>query len=157
MHRGGIVANPKSWHAYKSRPTLTETRRAIAADALSKKPAGKIGEYVYSNFGYMIAGLIANKATGKPWEQLMKEEVFSPLGITSFGFGPPGTKDKTDQPWGHITALGLTTPIQGDNAPALGPAGTVHMSMEDWAKFCRQHLPAKPGDNSVRLIKGRDA
>jgi hypothetical protein len=32
-----------------------------------------------------------------------------------------------------------------DNPPLLGPAGTVHCSMEDWAKYARFHLRAARG------------
>ena len=30
--------------------------------------------------------------------------------------------------------------LQRDNAPALGPAGTVHCSLADWARFAAVHL-----------------
>lgn len=31
-----------------------------------------------------------------------------------------------------------------DNPPSLGPAGTVHATLRDWAKFARLHLGVAP-------------
>jgi CubicO group peptidase (beta-lactamase class C family) len=85
---------------------------------------------------------MAEQVTGKSWEDLMREELFQPLGMDTAGFGPPGTKDEIDQPWGH-TADGK--PTQFDNPPALGPAGTVHCNLPDWAKFASLHLRGARG------------
>ncbi|MFQ5494401.1 MAG: serine hydrolase, partial [Phycisphaerae bacterium] len=38
-----------------------------------------------------------------------------------------------------------------DNPPAMGPAGTVHCSLADWAKFVIAHLEA--GRKGRRLLK----
>lgn len=53
---------------------------------------GRVGNFVYSNLGYMVAGAMAEKKTGKSWEALMQEKLFKPLGMTSAGFGFPGTR-----------------------------------------------------------------
>ena len=36
-----------------------------------------------------------------------------------------------------------------DNPPALGPAGTVHCSLEDWGKFIALHLRGARGDTEL--------
>jgi len=56
------------------------------------------------------------------------------------GFGPPGTTDKVDQPWGHLHKLFLTIPVQADNPPAIASAGRVHCSLDDLARFAMLHL-----------------
>jgi CubicO group peptidase (beta-lactamase class C family) len=62
------------------------------------------------------------------------------------GFGPPGTMGKVDEPWGHTLNLLGTTPVQFDNPPALSPAGRVHCSLDDMARFVMLHLqPATNG------------
>lgn len=140
MHYGGMPANAKNWFL-KGGENLTARRELIVIDSLSSEPKKKPGtQFVYSNLGYMIAGLIAAKSSGKPWEQLIQEEVFDQLGLSTAGFGPPGTLGKIEQPWGHIPVAGNKfLPLQRDNAPALGPAGTVHMSIGDWARFALAH------------------
>ena len=39
-------------------------------ETLTNLPAGSIGEYLYSNLGYMVAGVMAEQLTGKSWENL---------------------------------------------------------------------------------------
>ena len=133
---GSIRPNAANWWAYQDQPDIVERRYAILRDNLMEPPAGPMGEFLYSNLGYMIAGAMAERLTGESWETLMEEHLFAPLGITTAGFGPPGTPGAVDQPWGHYwSELGILTPVQFDNPEALGPAGTVHISIEDWAKF----------------------
>jgi CubicO group peptidase (beta-lactamase class C family) len=45
---------------------------------------------------------MAETVEGTPWEELIRREVFEPLGIKTAGFGPPGhAGDVADEPWGH--------------------------------------------------------
>jgi CubicO group peptidase (beta-lactamase class C family) len=126
-------------------------QRAAAARAyLSVPPASKPGEFVYTNLGYIIAGAIAESRTGKSWEDLVRDEVFTPLGITHAGFGAPGTSARIDQPRGHQQGLGglfVLDPADpaSDNPPALGPAGTINISLADWARFARDQMEGALG------------
>jgi CubicO group peptidase (beta-lactamase class C family) len=70
----------------------------------------------------------------------MTEKLFKPLHMDTAGFGPPGTKGKIDQPWGHAHKLFTTSPEQTDNPPAISPAGRVHCSLDDLARYALLHL-----------------
>jgi CubicO group peptidase (beta-lactamase class C family) len=120
---------------------IQERRMALLKDNLKEAPANTRGKYLYSNLGYMIAGCMAEKLTDSTWESLMQERIFNPLEMSSAGFGPPGSRGKTDQPWGHNRKDNDWNPQQFDNAASMGPAGTVHCSVEDWAKFIAIQLP----------------
>lgn len=147
QHRSGFPANARNWWMYKG-ATISEFRIEILVDTLNHlelKPPGQ--QQLYSNLGYMAAGLMAEHATGMTWEALMQRLVFQPLGLESAGFGPPSTLNSLAQPWGHTPKANQGHhPVQGDNAPALGPAGTVHMSMADWFKFCSLFAGEMPPD-----------
>jgi CubicO group peptidase (beta-lactamase class C family) len=93
----------------------------------------------YTNIGYIIAGAVLERVTGKPWEELMRENLFQPLGLKSAGFGPPSKPGQVDQPWGHAFKAGKYEPNRADNPPALGPAGTVHCGLLDYLKFAELH------------------
>ncbi|NJO03370.1 MAG: serine hydrolase [Bacteroidia bacterium] len=139
-HRAGILANAQNWGAYSNKP-LIERRLLILEENLKDASGLKAGEFLYSNLGYMVAASLAERLTGKSWETLMQERLFNPLGMTSAGFGPPNTRNQADQPWGHIKNEGKWQPTQYDNPEALGPAGTVHCNLADWAKFLALQLP----------------
>ena len=132
---------------------LTQRRRLVQL-ALSRKPAAKPGtKFQYSNIGYAIAGAMCERVTGKTWEDLMRERLFNPLGMTTAGFGPPGTAAKVDQPWGHLASGAKLKPIppgrKADNPAVIGPAGTVHCSLADWAKFAAASLPHDANHKSL--------
>ena len=70
--------------------------------------------------------------------------------MDSAGFGPPGTIGKVDQPWGHIRESGATVPLQKDNPPAIAPAGRVHCSLDDLARFTISQME---GERTGGLLK----
>lgn len=142
-HRSGAAANASmQWmvSAKLSKAPLDEQRASLVKTILSAPPAGKRGEYVYSNLGFIIAGAameqIASDVSsleGKTYETLLRELVIrnGPKGAASgFGFGPPPTG-----PQGHgpgllgagLRAFGRSS--ASDNAAAMGPAGTAHYSL----------------------------
>ena len=133
---GGVKCDAADWHAHRD-AHLTERRYRILRDNLADPPAANTGGYVYSNLAYVVAGAMAERITGKTWETLMQEQVFEPLGMASASFGPPGRPGEVNQPWGHQRDPETDdwVPNQLDNAAAIGPAGTVHVTIEDWAKF----------------------
>lgn len=125
-------------------------RAAVARRYLTLPPAGKTGEFSYSNLGFIIVGAIAEARTGKAWETLIREQVFEPLDIANVGFGAPGLSSKIDQPRGHADMAGKLVPldpesIEADNPPALGPAGTINISLRDWARFAQDQLDGENG------------
>ncbi len=65
--------------------------------------------------------------------------------MTTAGFGAPGSANDVNEPWGHSDASGQRVASKGDNTPGLGPAGTVHASLQDWARFIRLHLDGSEG------------
>jgi CubicO group peptidase (beta-lactamase class C family) len=101
----------------------------------------------------MLAGTVAERLGGAPWEQLLTERVFQPLGMDC-GFGAP---TGPDAPLGHTAdgaVIGDDDPIT-DNPAALGPAGTVHCPMTSWAAFAAAVLDNLHGKDSAVL--GADA
>ena len=127
-------------------------RRNIVRAALAEAPVTSLGEHFeYSNLGFIVAGAMTEEITGRSWEDSMKKWIFRPLGMKNSGFGGTGTPGKVDQPWPHL-ALGKPTATNGperDNLPTLGPAGRVHCTMEDWAKFVADHLAGFQGKKAL--------
>jgi CubicO group peptidase (beta-lactamase class C family) len=124
-----------------------EVLRRIAADKPEREP-GKA--YHYSNLGHVLAGHMAEEAAGAPWEELMQKRLFRPLRMRSAGFGAMGTPRKLDQPWQHLeNGWPLGPSPQSDNPPVMGPAGTVHCSLSDWARFIADQLRGARGDRAL--------
>lgn len=149
-HRGGLQPNLNSLvmmtYSRNESSDARAERLKYALAALDQKPAAKPGEaMIYSNSGFICAGVMLEIVTGRPWETLIGEELFGPLNLISAGFGAPGTKDQIDQPLGHTvggdkrTAMPVGPGKTTDNPTALGPAGRVHMSLIDMLTYLRAH------------------
>ena len=128
---------------------LPEQRLALAAATLSAPPAFPERGFHYANINFVVLGAILEQATGRPWEDLMRDELFGPLGMASAGFGAP----QGDQPWGHLFGVAVEPRMLGaDNPAALGPAGTVHVALEDYAKFLRLFMTEGGGHVSPEAM-----
>lgn len=149
-HRSGLRPNP-NLRDYLGKDG-TKERLRLVTNELSKRPSHPPGaRHEYSNLGYAIAGAITEKITGRSWEEAMQAQVFAPLGMTSVGFGGTGTAGEVDQPWGH-TELGKPVNANGpamDNPPVLGPAGRIHCTIQDWAKFLADQLRGARGQPAL--------
>ena len=159
-HRAGLRPNilPRQRDAKFMRLKMPERREIVLGEILSQPPTYAPGsKYEYSNVDYLLIGSVVEQCTGKSWEDALQEHVFKPLAITTAGFGPPGSPGKLDQPWGHSrdgTPMDPGAP-GADNPRVVGPAGTAHMAMRDWAKFIALHLrgDARNPHREVKLLK----
>lgn len=109
--------------------------------------------FLYSNLDYILIGSILESKTGKSWEELVRTEVLTPLKLTSAGFGAPGAPGAITQPRGHRAQGTALVPVEpglfADNPALLGPAGTLHMSIEDLARWGQEHLRGERGVNGL--------
>ena len=133
--------------------TLPEKRLIWAEELLNLAPANPVGTYVYTNAGYLVVGSMLETVTGTPWETLLNDNVFGPLGMLSTGYGAPGTVGMTDQPFGHIEVNGTLESVPpgpgADNPQSVGPAGTVHTTLGDYALYMFAHLEGELGMPSL--------
>ena len=149
-HHAGLPANLRlADYLGDEAPAL---RLRAVREETAKKPQHPPGStYEYSNLGYIIAGAVVDKTTGQAWERAISSEVFEPLQMTTVGFGGTGTPGQVDQPWPH-TADSEPTRENGpamDNPPVMGPAGRIHCSIQDWAKFVQDQLRGDRGEPAL--------
>lgn len=137
-------------------------RRRITEIVLAPAPENKPGEKEqYSNAGFTIAGVIAESVMGESYEDLLTRLLFAPLGMRTAGFGAMGTPDRADAQrpfgpralWQHRKDGDKIVPIEpgplSDNPPFITPAGRVHCSMADWAKYIQCILAAARGEDGL--------
>ena len=129
-HYAGLPRNFDGTGIRRTAPTPAGQRlnlvRKTGSQELRSVPGTKMA---YSNLGYVIAGAVAERVGGKPWEALMRERVFAPLGMEGCGFG------------GALT--------NRDTEDVGGPAGTVRCSLADWGKFVLDQLRGEHGKGAL--------
>ena len=126
-------------------------RKRVTETVLTQAPVNQPGEtYEYSNAGFTIAGTIAETVMGEDYESLIRRLLFQPLGMHSVGFGAMGTLGTIDAPRQHRKYGDKLVPINpgllSDNPPFITPAGRVHCTMADWAKYVQCILVATRGE-----------
>jgi CubicO group peptidase (beta-lactamase class C family) len=159
QHRGGVPSMSTTGEFAKTtdlwaRRSSAEARAALVRQVLTEEPV-KLGEYSYSNSGYVVAGFMAERVARQSWEELMRSLVLGPLGLQSGGFGWPATGDRPNQPHGHLgTPPELSVqepgehPLLGD-MDYVGPAGNLHCSMPDLGRFAAFHLQGLHGRDGL--------
>ena len=156
-HTSGLtedVADVPSWELILAEGLdSTELREIWALELLAKNPSTPIGQFAYSNGGYIVAGVMLERFTGRSWEQLTQEYLFDPLDMANSGFGAPGTSGQRDNAWGHYQNNGQWIEIDpadalADNPASIGPAGTVHSTFDDVGKYLFEHIKGARGQSS---------
>jgi CubicO group peptidase (beta-lactamase class C family) len=145
-HQAGLSENLSRWNRTFLNGTPAQ-QRLRTVETILEYPAYTPGTFHYANNDYILIGAILEKIGGKPWEDLIRERIFQPLGMNSAGFGGLGTPGQIDQPWPHS---GAGTPMQTngpamDNPDYVNPAGRVHCTMQDWARFLIDQLKGGSG------------
>jgi CubicO group peptidase (beta-lactamase class C family) len=154
-HRSGVQQSPTFYARHlqqllAQRGTFHQIRYWVTETILKDAPEVQPGEYLYANQGYAVAAAMMEQLTGRDWESLIQEHVFTPLEMSSATIGviyddiiPPKT------PVGHDLPLNTTVPIPRPLLPpillhndqgATGPAGYIACTLQDWAKFLHVHV-----------------
>ncbi len=174
-HRSGFPANAPWQQIHNQIPDDPIRSRAAVAEWLAEQPVPKTIEYLYSNVNYAILGHVLEVRVNTPWEELIRERLFEPLGIQRAGFGPVLGDEIDSQPWGHrvdasagnLLSSGLAALVLGgkpklslkptriDNPVPLAPAGRVHMPITEWVKFV-QLLACKTAPTQLDGLKQED-
>ena len=127
-HSGGTVYSPGISYPTEDLPTL---RQLLEGEPPARSRPIRVDKvpgttFQYSNAGYTVLRLLAEDATGQPFEEIVRERVFAPLGMTRSTFETPlpqpllagaamghrtdGTVDAEVHRWiGHMAAGGLWT------------------------------------------------
>lgn len=151
QNRAGLAEQPdrKTWNRafMRSGPAQkqrTDYLREVLREPLAAAPGEKM---IYSNAGFALAGAMIEARAGQSWEDLVRERIFGPLKLQSAGFGPAWSEDQVDQPWGHQFEGGSPKPSHPmDNPVAIAPAGLIHMSVLDLARYAAFHVAVSRGE-----------
>jgi CubicO group peptidase (beta-lactamase class C family) len=160
-HRGGVPAftdgrAPEFAMVQQLKGDPKEQRAQFLGRLLAGQPQSKPGtQFTYSNADYAIAAGAVEAATGRRWEGLMEERVFGPLGMATAGFGWPATVAEPGAPHGHTMDGDALRAVPVDHPyrlpVALAPAGDIHCSIEDFAKYGQFHLRGILGEEDKLL------
>ncbi len=130
LHRAGIGGIDDRSHqaAFEDRRPLTEQRTDAAIGVVSEPPGDR--RFEYSNLSYIVVGAAIDRVAAMSYEEAMRVHVLEPMGVDSVGYGAPSRL------FGHAQGQAL----QVDNPALYSSAGTMHITLEDWARLQRIFL-----------------
>jgi len=107
--------------------SVSDFVKKFASGDLEFEPATK---WNYTNSGYFLLGAIVERVTGKPYEQVLKERIFDPVGMKSTGYDhhetilPKRAAGYEKRPGGFVNApyLDMALPYA---------AGSLYSTVED--------------------------
>ncbi len=120
---------------------------ALAADPLLFTPGTGA---LYSNFGFNLLGSALSAATGKPLEDLFRERIFEPAGMTDTTFAPAeADADRIMQ--GHFID---GSPMEDTVTPdGIHGAGGLYSTANDILRYIAFHLDRASGEHAeFRLL-----
>lgn len=120
-------------------------------------------QWQYSNTGYVVAGMIAEKVSGQPLLDFLRQRIFNPLGMKSVLDQDKAIGPAYPSGYGRY-ALGPVRPVTPAAPGWLYAAGELSMSAEDLAKWdiARINRSLVPADDwaeqetTVKLNDGKD-
>jgi CubicO group peptidase (beta-lactamase class C family) len=125
----------------KGAPIWTETHQiqdSEVLDLLKKESAGKFPpgtQWSYSNSGYVVLGLIAEKISGQPFAQFLRERIFVPLNMSQTIAYQKGQNEVTNRAYGHSKEVNTWKETdQSPTSATLGDGG-IYSSLTDLAKW----------------------
>ena len=125
-HRSGLEAWMPFYESLPEEPGTDAARAWILSELLPRWDASTVGTSVYSDLGYILAGVAMSRAAGRPLNDIVAERVASPLGVDDTVFFGAHQQDETWKvrcaptgwsPWRERILVGE---VHDDNCAALG-------------------------------------
>ncbi|HXP22698.1 MAG TPA: glycoside hydrolase family 3 N-terminal domain-containing protein [Candidatus Sulfotelmatobacter sp.] len=139
-HTSGLPPFKEYWRTSKGK---ADTLSKIFAEPLEYEPGTKV---VYSDLGIILMAEIIQRLTGKSLDQLAREYIFDPLGMSSSMYNPPKklwpeiAPTEIDNQLRHRLVQGE---VHDENAYAIGGVSGhagVFSTSPDLAAFCQMLL-----------------
>lgn len=147
-HRSGLPRHDMAW--YNSPASRDEL---VGRLAFLKPSKDFRTDWQYNNFMFLSAGWMAEKITGKSWEDNVRDRAFTPLGMTSSNFSVKEMQKTGDYSLPYDERDDKVVAIPFRDISAMGPAGSINSTAEDMARWVIFHLSDGKHDGKVLLQK----
>ena len=108
------------------RPELAD----ILGPQPQRHPAGRL--FHYSNPGYALLGALVGQLRGRPWHEVLRQEILEPLGMarTTTAAQSPHARGFAVHPWADVMQL-----EPAESTGLMAPAGELWSTAEDLCRF----------------------
>jgi CubicO group peptidase (beta-lactamase class C family) len=131
-HRTGLPRHDYSWYLFP-----THSRDSLMMRIEHQPPFAAVREkWYYNNFMFLTQGVIAEKITGKSWEENIDQHFFKPLQMKNSTTVIDGLRKGTEAAIGYeVKNKTQITKMDYYDIAAMGPAGSINSSVNEMANW----------------------
>src|SRR5690242_5595463 len=145
-HRSGLARGDLMWYA------TDYNRDEILRRVRFLKPSWSVrSRFGYQNIMYLAAGQAVAHAAGKSWDDLVRERIFTPLGMTESNTSVRDLAGKENVATPHTEVNDTLLIVPWHNIDNIGPAGSINSNASDMIKWVRFQL-AQGSVNGKSLV-----
>jgi CubicO group peptidase (beta-lactamase class C family) len=131
-HRTGLPRHDLSWYFF-----TTQSRDSLMQRIQYQEPFAKPREkWYYNNFMFLTQGVIAERITGKTWEENIQEKFFDPLEMKTSNAVITGLKNGKDASFGYeVKNDSIIKKMDYYDIAAMGPAGSINSNVNEMSNW----------------------
>jgi CubicO group peptidase (beta-lactamase class C family) len=134
-HRSGLPRHDGLWGSRGfNRKELYQRLRFLEPTATFRQ------RYQYNNLMFMTAGILVEQVAGQPWETLIKDRIFMPLGMTRSNTSVRDMPNSPDFSLPYVERRGANVPVPFRNIDNVGPAGSINSNIHDMLRYVQMHI-----------------
>ena len=135
-HRTGVGSNDFLWYR-----TPWDREEVVRRIGLVKPRYGFRDGFEYQSTMFTAAGMAVESASGRKWEDEVRDSICTPLGMKDIAFSTPEAKKNPNLAMPHRPDdAGKLRVISGYAMERPEPAGSIYASARDLAQWLRFHL-----------------
>ena len=146
-HRTGLPRHDYSWYLF-----ATHSKDELIKRIAFQEPfTGVRKTWYYNNFMFLAQGVIAERITGKSWEQNVQEKLFDPIGMSTANLTIAAMKKDKNAAIGYATDEdGKIEKLDYYDIAGMSPAGSINSSVNDMAEWLKVWIHGgKYGDKEI--------
>jgi CubicO group peptidase (beta-lactamase class C family) len=131
-HRTGLPRHDFSWYLFPS-----DSKDSLIQRIAHQEPFTGVRErWYYNNFMFLAQGVVAEKLTGKTWEENVQERIFKPLNMVRSNLSIPEMQKATDIAIGYELEKETTIKkMDYYHIAGMSPAGSINSSVNEMSNW----------------------
>lgn len=131
-HRTGLPRHDYSWYLFPSYDKDSLVQRIEFQEPFT----GVRQAYYYNNFMFLLQGVIAERITGKSWENNIRERFFKPLGMNRSNVSIEELEKSSNAALGYqLKKDSIISKMKYYHIAGMSPAGSINSSVNDMSKW----------------------
>lgn len=130
-HSTGIPRHDMSWLAFPSHDKDSLIKRIKYHEPFT----GIRQQWYYNNFMFLVQGVIAERLSGKSWEDNVREQFIKPLNMTRTNLSIAEMKSASNASLGYDIKNDTLVKTDYYDIAGMSPAGSINSSVNDMSRW----------------------